>query len=110
MSGWSEKRSYALASSACTGCAIKAQCTTAKYRRISRWEQEDVFEAVERRLDRHPEMMRVRRQTAEYPLGTIKAWMGAAHFLTKTLPRVSAEMSLHVLAYNLERVMRIIGI
>lgn len=97
-------------SAACTGCAIKSQCTTGKYRRISRWEHEDVLEAVERRMERHPEMMRVRRQTAEHPFGTLKAWMGSTHFLTRTLPRVSAEMSLHVLAYNLKRVMRIIGI
>jgi transposase len=97
-------------SSACTDCTIKTQCTTGKNRRISRWEHEDVLEAVERRMERHPEMMRVRRQTAEHPFGTLKAWMGATHFLTRTLPRVSAEMSLHVLAYNLKRVMRIIGI
>jgi hypothetical protein len=62
------------------------------------------------RLDRRPEMMRVRRQTVEHPFGTIKSWMGWTHFLTKTLPRVRTEMSLHVLAYNLKRVMRILGI
>ena len=62
------------------------------------------------RLDRQPEMMRVRRQTVEHPFGTIKSWMGWTHFLTKTLPRVRTEMSLHVLAYNLKRVMRILGI
>ena len=57
-----------------------------------------------------PEKMRLRRQTAEHQFGTIKAWMGATHFLTKTLGRVSTEMSLHVLAYNLKRVMKILGI
>jgi hypothetical protein len=62
------------------------------------------------RLDRQPEMMRVRRQTVEHPFGTIKSWMGWTHFLMKTLPRVRTEMSLHVLAYNLKRVMRILGI
>lgn len=62
------------------------------------------------RLDRMPTAMRVRRQTVEHTFGTLKAWMGATHFLTKTLPRVSTEMSLHVLAYNLKRVMKIIGI
>ncbi len=62
------------------------------------------------RLDNAPEMMRVRRQTVEHPFGTIKSWMGATHFLTKTLDRVSTEMSLHVLAYNLKRVMKLLGI
>lgn len=96
-------------SSACPQCAIKSQCTTGVNRRISRWEHEDVLDAVDARLDQAPEMMRVRRQTVEHPFGTLKAWMGHTHFLTKTLPRVSTEMSLHVLAYNLKRVMNILG-
>jgi len=79
-------------------------------RRITRWEHEHVLEAVQRRLDEHPEKMRQRRETVEHPFGTIKARMGATHFLMKTLPRVAAEMALHVLAYNLTRVMNIIGI
>jgi hypothetical protein len=54
-------------------------------------------------------MMGVRRQTVEHPYGTLKAWMGAIHFLAKTLDRVSTEMSLHVLAYNLKRVMKLLG-
>jgi hypothetical protein len=62
------------------------------------------------RLDHAPETMRIRRQTVEHPFGTLKAWMGSTHFLTRTLDRVSAEMSLHVLAYNLKRVMNILGI
>jgi transposase len=94
---------------ACQSCAIKHTCTTAKERRITRWEHEDVLEAVQRRLDEHPERMRQRRETVEHPFGTIKARMGATHFLMKTLPRVAAEMALHVLAYNLTRVMNIIG-
>jgi len=97
-------------SSACPRCALKAQCTTGDYRRIARWEHEAVLEAMQLRLDRQPEMMRVRRQTVEHPFGTIKSWMGWTHFLMKTLPRVRTEMSLHVLAYNLKRVMRILGI
>ncbi len=97
-------------SSACPGCAIQAQCTTSEERRINRWEHEAVIEAMQDRLDRQPEIMRMRRQTAEHPFGTIKLWMGATHFLTKTLHRVRTEMSLHVLAYNLKRVMRILGI
>jgi len=97
-------------SSACPRCALKAQCTTSDYRRITRWEHEAVLEAMQLRLDRQPEMMRVRRQTVEHPFGTIKSWMGWTHFLTRTLARVRTEMSLHVLAYNLKRVMRILGI
>ena len=96
--------------SACPRCPIKAQCTTGDYRRITRWEHEAVLEAMQDRLDRQPEIMRVRRQTAEHPFGTLKLWMGASHFLTRTLKRVRTEMSLHVLAYNLKRVMRILGI
>jgi transposase len=97
-------------SSACPRCPIRAQCTTSDYRRITRWEHEAVLEAMQDRLDRQPEIMRVRRQTAEHPFGTLKLWMGASHFLTRTLKRVRTEMSLHVLAYNLKRVMRILGI
>lgn len=96
-------------SSACPQCAIKAQCTPSDYRRVSRWEHQAVLDEMERRLDLAPDSMRIRRQTVEHPFGTIKSWMGSAHFLTKTLDRVSTEMSLHVLAYNLKRVMRILG-
>jgi transposase len=95
---------------ACQSCALRHCCTTAKERRITRWEHEDILEAVQRRLDEHPEKMRQRRETAEHPFGTIKARMGATHFLMKTLPRVATEMALHVLAYNLTRVMNIMGI
>ena len=96
-------------SSACPGCKLRAQCTTDKYRRITRWEHEDVLERMQDRLDSKPEASRLRRQTVEHTFGTLKAWMGATHFLTKTLPRVSTEMSLHVLAYNLKRMMQIFG-
>jgi transposase len=94
---------------ACQRCSIKHGCTTAKERLISRWEHEHVLEEVQRRLDEHPEMMRQRRETVEHPFGTIKARMGATHFLMKTLPRVATEMALHVLAYNLTRVINIVG-
>jgi transposase len=97
-------------SSACPRCPMKARCTTGDYRRISRWEHEAVLEAVQERLDRTPNAMRLRRQTAEHPFATLKAWMGSNHFLTKTLPRVSTEMSLNVLAYNFKRVMHIVGV
>jgi len=95
---------------ACQSCAIKNKCTTGRERRIARWEHEHVLEAVQKRLDEHPEKMRQRRETVEHPFGTIKARMGATHFLMKTLPRVASEMALHVLAYNLTRVMNIMGI
>ncbi len=97
-------------SSACPRCPIKAQCTTGSERRVRRWVHEAVIDAMQERLDRDPEKMRVRRQTVEHPFGTIKFWMGATHFLTRTLERVRTEMSLHVLAYNLKRVMQLLGI
>jgi hypothetical protein len=96
-------------SSACRECAIKSQCTTGKERRISRWEHEAVLDALEERMDREPERMRIRKCTVEHPFGTIKNWMGATHFQMKTLERVSTEMSLHVLAYNMKRVLQIMG-
>ena len=96
-------------SSACPRCALKPRCTTSPYRRISRWEHEAVVDAAQRRLDQNPWVSKVRRQTAEHPFGTLKAWMGSTHFLTRTLPRVSTEMSLHVLAYNMKRLLQIFG-
>ena len=96
-------------SSACVRCSIKSQCTPGDYRRVSRWEHEAVVEAAEARLVDHPNVMRTRRATVEHPFGTLKAWMGSTHFLTKTLDRVSTEMSLHVLAYNMKRVINLIG-
>lgn len=96
-------------SSNCKQCAIKGNCTPGEQRRVTRWEHEVVLESMQTRLDLAPDSMRIRRQTVEHPFGTIKSWMGSAHFLTKTLDRVSTEMSLHVLAYNLKRMMRILG-
>jgi len=95
---------------ACQDCSLKRQCTTGPERRIARWEHEHLLEAVQERLDANPRAMRQRRETVEHPFGTIKARMGATHFLTKTLPKVAAEMALAVLAYNLTRVMNIVGI
>jgi len=93
----------------CKACAIKSCCTPSKERRVSRWVHEHLIEDVQRRLDANPEAMRTRRETVEHPFGTIKARMGATHFLMKRLPNVAAEMALHVLAYNLTRVMNIVG-
>jgi transposase len=97
-------------SSACPACALKSKCTTSRHRRIARWEHEAVIERAQVRLDKHPQMMRIRRQTVEHPFGTIKGWMGSQHFKTKTLKHVSTEMSLHVLAYNLKRVINLFGV
>jgi transposase len=94
---------------ACPDCSLKSLCTTGPERRITRWEHEHLLEAVQERLDANPQAMRQRRETVEHPFGTIKARMGATHFLTKTLPKVAAEMALSVLAYNLTRVMNIVG-
>jgi transposase len=93
----------------CVACALKAQCTTGKQRRITRWEHEAVVERARDRLERSADMMRRRRVTVEHPFGTLKAWMGSTHFLTRTLPRVSTEMSLHVLAYNMRRMLNLMG-
>jgi len=95
---------------ACPRCPLKSQCTTAPLRRITRWEQEHVLETVQQRLDENPQAMRQRRETVEHPFGTLKMRMGATHFLMKRLPKVATEMALHVLAYNLTRVMNIIGV
>ena len=95
---------------ACQSCAIKQRCTTGKERRITRWEHEHVLETVQKRLDKNPHAMRQRRETVEHPFGTLKMRMGATHFLTKRLTKVATEMALHVLAYNLTRVMNIMGI
>ena len=94
---------------ACSSCVLKAACTTGKERRITRAEDEHVLEAVQRRLDADPTAMRRRRQTVEHPFGTLKARMGATHFLTRTMPKVATEMALAVLAYNFTRVMNILG-
>lgn len=96
-------------SSHCPRCTIKEKCTPSDYRRVSRWEHQSVLDDMQAQLDHAPDSMRIRRQTVEHPFGTIKLWMGSAHFLTKTLDRVSTEMGLHVLAYNLKRMMKILG-
>jgi transposase len=96
-------------SSHCPQCEIKAKCTPGANRRVSRWEHQGILDEMQNRLDSNPDIMRLRSQTVEHSFGTLKAWMGATHFLTKTLKNVSTEMSLHVLAYNLKRVMNIIG-
>lgn len=97
--------------SACGRCALKAQCTRNKRnRRITRWEYEDVLERMKQRVDQHPELMRQRKMIVEHPFGTIKRWMEQSYFLMRGKNKVSAEMSLTVLAYNLRRVITLIGV
>ncbi|WP_432726680.1 IS1182 family transposase [Variovorax sp. W6] len=95
--------------SACPICPLKPQCTPSAYRRVRRWEHEAVLERAQQRLDRKPDAMTLRRRTVEHVFGTLKHWMGSTHFLTKTLANVGTEMSLHVLAYNMKRVISILG-
>jgi len=95
--------------SVCSDCAIKNQCTTGNERRVSRWVHADVLDRAQARLDKQPDSMRVRRATVEHPFGTIKSWMGSTHFQMTMLPRVSTEMSLHVLAYNMTRAINLVG-
>jgi transposase len=96
-------------SSACPRCPLKARCTPSDYRRITRWEHEAILEAMQRRLDRKPQAMTLRRRTIEHVFGTLKHWMGSTHFLTRGLQHVATEMSLQVLAYNLKRVISLLG-
>ena len=79
-------------------------------KRVKGWEHEDVLDKMQARLDRMPNAMTIRRQTVEHPFGTLKAWMGSTHFLTRTLEKVKTEMSLHVLAYNMKRMINIFGV
>ncbi len=93
----------------CAECPLKQSCTTGPERRITRWAHEELVEEMQDRLDSDPAYMRVRRQTVEHPFGTIKSWMGATHFLMKGLTNVNTEMSLQTFAYNIKRVMTIMG-
>jgi len=94
----------------CPECPLKAKCTTGNERRVRRWEHEAVLEVVQKRLDRQPDAMLMRKRTIEHVFGTLKHWMGWTHFLTRGMDNVSTEMSLSVLAYNLKRVIGILGL
>ena len=96
--------------SACEACVLNSRCTTDKHKRVKRWLHEGVLDKMQARLDRLPEAMTIRRQTVEHPFGTLKAWIGSTHFLTKTLDKVRTEMSLQVLAYNMKRMISIFGV
>ena len=105
-----EMKLHAYTSSACGSCERKAQCATGKERRIKCWEHEGILEFMQSKLEKNPDAMLLHKQTVEPPFGTIKHWMGSTHFLMRTLEHVSTEMSLHVLAYNIKRVMSIMGV
>lgn len=96
-------------SSACPRCLMKAKCTTSSYRRIARWEHEHVLETMQMLLDARPQAAVARRQTVEHVFGTLKSWLGTTPLLTKTLPKVKTEISLAVLAYNMKRMIKIMG-
>jgi transposase len=96
-------------SSNCNRCELKSSCTTSTQRRIKRWENEAVLDQMQANLESMPDAMKIRRCSIEHTFGTLKSWMGASHFLMKTKSRVSTEMSLHILAYNMKRVMNIMG-
>ena len=94
----------------CSGCRLKSRCTTGKERRVRRTEYEHAVVATRDRLESMADAMTIRRRTVEHPFGTLKAWMGHTHFLTKGLKKVSTEMSLCVLAYNLKRMISMLGV
>jgi transposase len=95
---------------ACKDCDIKSRCTTGQERRVSRWEHEHLVEASNARRRGPLAPMLVRRSTVEHPFGTIKAWTGPCHFLTRRLSGVRTEMALNVLAYNIKRMIALVGI
>lgn len=100
---------YFASNPVCAACSKKPLCTTGVHRRVRRWEHEYVIDNLDKRMANEPEQMRIRRQTVEHPFGTIKSWMGHTHFLTRTMERVSTEITLHVLSYNLRRVINLLG-
>jgi hypothetical protein len=102
--------SYYASALVCRDCKLKTQCTKGKERRVRRWEHEELLDVMAEELRNTPEAMPMRAQTSEHPFGTIKLWTGSSHFLMKRLTNVRTEMSLHVLAYNLRRMISILGV
>jgi DDE family transposase len=95
---------------ACRGCPLKPGCTSGSYRRLSRWSEEAVLDRMEARLTGRPELLQRRREIAEHPFGSIKQWMNQGYFLMRGLEKVRAEFSLTALAYNLVRVVTMLGV
>jgi transposase len=103
------KRLWVYERSGCSSCSLQVHCTTATAKRLKRWEHEDRLIMAEAELKKHPDAMRQRKALVEHPFGTLKQAMGSAHFLMRRLPNVKAEMSLHILAYNMKRAIKVLG-
>jgi len=104
-------KTYACSVPVCRACSMRDSCTkSAQTRRIRRWEREDRIERMVSILEAKPDSMLIRKQTVEHPFGTIKFWMGATHLLTRGFKGVGTEMDLHVLAYNMKRMISIFGV
>lgn len=101
---------YYASNPVCRACTQKERCTTGVNRRVRRWEHEQVLDELDSKMANEPSRMQTRRSTVEHPFGTIKNWMGHTHFQMRTMARVSTEMSLHILSYNLKRVISIMGV
>ena len=95
---------------ACDDCKIRSRCTRGPFRTVSRLENEAVLDRMQERLAKRPGILDLRRETVEHPFGSVKQWMGQGAFLTRGLERVRAEFSLTALAYNLRRVLNIVGL
>src|SRR5258708_2353149 len=93
----------------CADCALKQQCTSGKERRIKRWEHEAVIDAMQEPPDRQPDARPIPTATLEHPLGTLKAWLGATHFKTRTPDKIKTQISLHRLAYHLKQAIAMLG-
>lgn len=105
------RRNHSYRTPACGGCALRARCTRNKQgRSLVRWKHEGVLDEMARSLARRPEVVRQRACLAEHPFGTMKRGMDQGYFLLRGLEKVKAEFSLTVLAYNLKRVIRIVGV
>jgi hypothetical protein len=99
------------ATSSCKHCKIKSKCTRSKAgRRITRWVDEDLLDEMQRRIEDNPDLLTRRKAIVEHPFGTIKWSMDQGYFLMKGIPKTSAEMSLSFLAYNIKRVINILGV
>lgn len=97
--------------STCRDCEVRSKCTRNKSgRRITRWIDEEIIEQMQKRIEENPELMKKRKQIVEHPFGTIKHWNDQGHFLMRGLEKVKAEIGLSALAYNIKRVINILGV
>ena len=94
---------------ACRDCPLRTQCTGNQFRSVSRMENEAVLDRMAARLAQRPGILDRRRETVEHPFGTIKQWMYQGAFLMRGLEKVRGEFSLTALAYNLRRVLNLVG-